>query len=133
MSYLGYLGGGMVGGRSGVGLHRIQAVGYSCALANIGHRVAFMACHKRTIKTISERGPGLAASTLPRSADIPIRRNVRWIRRLGNWPERVTFRSLLRTGMSALRWWCRDAPGRFFLASRAERTRNKALFETNGL
>ena len=73
MSYLGYLGGGMVGGRSGVGLHRIQAVGYSCALANIGHRVAFMACHKRTIKTISKRGPGLAASTLPRRAD----RNVR--------------------------------------------------------
>ena len=44
------------------------------------------------------------------SADILVRSYVGWPKGLGNWGGRVGFESLLRTGMSALRWWRRATP-----------------------
>ena len=44
-----------------------------------------------------------------RRADIPVRRSFRWVKRLESRPERVAFRGLLRTGMSARREWCPDS------------------------
>src|SRR5208282_1023662 len=44
------------------------------------------------------------------SADIPVRSSVGWPNEHGNPRERAGFESLLRTAMSALRWWCRATP-----------------------
>src|ERR1035441_5371458 len=62
-------------------------------------------------KTAGQESPGRNSAPPPgRSADIPVRNNVRWVEWLGTWAGTVAFRSYLRTGMSTLRRQCLDAP-----------------------
>jgi len=56
------------------------------------------------------RSRPLLALLSARSAAILVRSNVGRPKGLGNWGERIGFESLLRTGMSALRWWRRATP-----------------------